>query len=109
MTTRNYKTEWNAKNKTLKAANDRDRHFKNKFGEAMMKQFGKDGQAGYEYLLEKQNHKCKLCGEKRELFHDHCHETGDIRGLICSRCNTAMGGYEFIVAMGENIIQEYLK
>lgn len=24
---------------------------------------------------------------------DHCHKTGKIRGILCSRCNTALGGF----------------
>ena len=47
-------------------------------------------------MLEKQNYKCKICGNGEEeagheLRVDHCHNTGKIRGLLCSQCNTALG------------------
>lgn len=36
---------------------------------------------------------CWICGEKNRLCIDHCHETGDVRGLLCSSCNIALGGF----------------
>ena len=55
-----------------------------------------------EKMLKNQNYKCMICG--RELFlHgssvdkskiarvDHNHETGEIRGLLCSDCNRGIG------------------
>jgi len=30
-------------------------------------------------------------GRVRKLAVDHCHTTGDNRGLLCTRCNTAIG------------------
>jgi len=55
----------------------------------------------YERMLEEQEHKCKLCGsegflmdEKRhsmKLVVDHCHEGGQVRGLLCHNCNRALG------------------
>ena len=49
-----------------------------------------------------QNHVCAICGNPetaidhrtkklRDLAVDHCHTTGNIRGLLCTRCNTAIG------------------
>lgn len=53
----------------------------------------------YEELLKHQGHVCKLCGrsagqEGRALAVDHCHETGRVRGLLCTGCNTTLGRIE---------------
>lgn len=49
----------------------------------------------YESLLKKQNGKCAICNrthiEDKKLVVDHCHKTGEIRGLLCSQCNTGLG------------------
>lgn len=55
----------------------------------------------YDKLLEKQNHKCAICGgegfvmdtarHKVKLVVDHDHHTGEIRGLLCHNCNRALG------------------
>ena len=35
---------------------------------------------------------CQLCGRGgRQLVLDHCHESGDFRGFICSPCNRGLG------------------
>lgn len=40
----------------------------------------------------KQNNRCLICDkETPKLVVDHCHTTGKIRGLLCKRCNTAIG------------------
>lgn len=44
----------------------------------------------YNKMLEKQNGLCAICREKKKLSVDHDHNTGKIRGLICTKCNTLM-------------------
>lgn len=48
----------------------------------------------YENLLSEQGGACMICatpfGKKRPHI-DHSHETGKIRGLLCSSCNLALG------------------
>jgi hypothetical protein len=35
---------------------------------------------------------CQVCSRsKKTLFVDHCHDSGLVRGLLCQRCNTAIG------------------
>ncbi len=53
----------------------------------------------YENLLTKQEGKCAICGAEKnvykgkehDLFVDHCHINGNVRGLICHRCNYVLG------------------
>ena len=51
----------------------------------------------YETLIESQNNSCKVCGThaknniKGKLYIDHCHTTGKVRGLLCMKCNSALG------------------
>jgi len=42
-------------------------------------------------LLELANHCCQICGKKPKLMVDHDHKTGNVRGILCNRCNTAIG------------------
>lgn len=49
----------------------------------------------YLTMLEAQDNKCAICGTedpgRRAFAVDHCHDTGKIRGLLCSNCNTGIG------------------
>jgi hypothetical protein len=49
----------------------------------------------YDAMLAAQNGVCAICDEarpdERTLHVDHDHETGEIRGLLCFRCNQAIG------------------
>lgn len=45
----------------------------------------------YNNLLQKQNNKCASCDDETKLVVDHCHASGEIRGLLCRKCNTALG------------------
>jgi|SRR5579859_2273975 len=53
----------------------------------------------YELMLEKQQGVCALCENPpsaRDRFIlnvDHCHATSVVRGLLCIKCNTALGKF----------------
>jgi hypothetical protein len=51
----------------------------------------------YELMLTEQGGVCSICKEprpeERTLHIDHDHETGVIRGLLCFRCNNALGDF----------------
>ena len=58
-------------------------------------------QEQYDQMLKDQNGACKICGKPeiavyksgkvKQLAVDHDHTTGEIRGLLCGTCNTAIG------------------
>jgi hypothetical protein len=67
----------------------------------------------YKNLLTNQNNKCKICGAEqgtlnKELFVDHDHETGKIRGLLCQNCNFGIGLLKDDISILEKAL-EYLK
>jgi hypothetical protein len=48
----------------------------------------------YDLLFTSQNGVCAICGNEqtnKRLSVDHNHETGEVRGLLCSKCNHAIG------------------
>ena len=48
----------------------------------------------YNALLINQDGRCKICSKRqarRSLAVDHCHSTNVIRGLLCDKCNMALG------------------
>lgn len=54
-------------------------------------------QAEYDTMLSSQLGKCAICEKpprsRKLLFVDHDHDTGVVRGLLCSQCNWALGGF----------------
>ena len=44
-----------------------------------------------EWIIKKQHKMCLLCGKTKTLVIDHDHATGEIRGALCSPCNTGLG------------------
>lgn len=53
----------------------------------------------YDNLFEDQGGRCAICGSEdsrngnRGLVVDHDHATGQVRGLLCGTCNTALGKF----------------
>ena len=46
----------------------------------------------WESMREEQGHACAICGDKQAaLVVDHCHESGEVRGLLCNSCNKGLG------------------
>ena len=45
---------------------------------------------------------------KRRLCVDHCHTTGNVRGLLCDTCNTALGKFRDNIDLLNEAIK-YLK
>ncbi len=65
--------------------------------------------AQYNVMARRQKWRCWICRRRqtggRRLDVDHCHRTGRIRHLLCSRCNQHLGWFEKYEAR----ITEHLK
>lgn len=62
-------------------------------------------------MLAVQNGVCAICEvpptAKRRLVVDHCHKSGRVRALLCSRCNVQLGGYENIREQAPTYLARY--
>lgn len=82
--------EWKRNNLSQHKLNQRSRKLKKNYGITIEE---------YNKLYLDQQGKCKICGIPQNLLikHlsiDHDHNTGVIRGLLCSNCNSHLGWYE---------------
>jgi Autographiviridae endonuclease VII len=77
---------WAARNRDKRLRKLRETHLRNKFGLTVEE---------YDEILEAQDGVCALCDSLPtpgiSLHVDHDHGTGEIRGLLCVRCNNALG------------------
>jgi len=66
-------------------------------------------------MLYEQECLCKCCGteldlsfgpgQKRKAHIDHCHATGQIRGVLCGRCNQMIGQVDEDVEVLQKMIK----
>ncbi len=81
-----------------------DEHEEQHFGDHLRQKFGdRITLTQWKEINEQQHGLCAICGEPevakfhgkvRRLAVDHNHTTGDIRGLVCYKCNTRLGWFE---------------
>ena len=90
---KNARLSYRANNKERFAEVSRRRMLKYRYGITLEE---------YYTMLEKQDHCCAICsttnsgasGSDRQDWSwavDHCHDSGKVRGLLCSSCNRGLG------------------
>ena len=62
----------------------------------------------YDTMLEAQDGGCSICGrpprDDISLHVDHDHSTGEIRGILCFRCNNALADFQEDTGLLRNAI-----
>lgn len=81
--------KWAAKNPEKQKRAMRNWHLKKKYGISLEQ---------FEFMLRQQGFACAVCGSGDtgsglDWNVDHCHATGKVRGLLCTGCNTGLGGF----------------
>ena len=96
---RAYARDYHSKNREACKQKMRERYAANKEiyrARALDNSVGKGASDFYRAEIAKSD-KCRICkiaetdAPKGRLAVDHCHDTGEFRGLLCDKCNTAIG------------------
>lgn len=102
------RADYARKSRLLFPDKERDRNLRKQYGITL---------STYERLLEFQKGRCAICAKKetvsigggqrrkRKLAVDHCHETGRVRGLLCTNCNKGIGHFKDSTELLENAIR----
>jgi hypothetical protein len=65
----------------------------------------------YQKMLIDQDYKCKICMQDfgtTQINVDHSHDTGKVRGLLCSPCNISLGHLKDDISRIQSLLN-YLK
>lgn len=75
-------------------------HHADNLEDQRIRKYGIDAK-GVEKMLVQQQHRCHICERKFNTKDysttphvDHCHETGQVRGILCMSCNTGLGMFK---------------
>ncbi len=74
--------------RTVENGSNRRYNYKKKYGVTV---------EWYDNTLKAQKGKCAICGteevgfDRKHFCIDHCHKTGEVRGLLCIQCNLSLG------------------
>lgn len=77
--------KWAEENKERAKINKRRRDLQARYGMTLEQ---------WETMLEEQDCRCAICHTKSPGKHwhtDHCHTTGEVRGILCYKCNALLG------------------
>lgn len=75
--------KWYEANRDKELERSRRKHFIRKYGLST---------EDLALMLAEREGRCDICGGVMSAPHvDHCHTSGEIRGLLCSNCNTGLG------------------
>ncbi len=61
-----------------------------------------------EQVIEMRSSPCDICGRYGKMEIDHCHNSGQVRGVLCSACNNALGLFQDDASVLQDAIR-YLK
>jgi hypothetical protein len=94
--------EWRRDRPESHVRRDRKKNIKSRFGVSV-----EEYEMLWGYFLDRQGGTCATCPQE-PVHMDHCHVTGRIRGIMCRKCNLALGYMMDEIAIAERLAQ-YLK
>lgn len=108
--TQAYKKREDVKERNRAVSRMDSNRLKDRFGHIRRK-FGLSPES-YEYLLDVQNNSCLICNKEFTPETritgpniDHCHETQNIRGILCGTCNSGLGMFKDNIDVLKNAIK----
>jgi tRNA G26 N,N-dimethylase Trm1 len=112
---RNYQKKWYEENKERiipkNAEKARNRSFSIRKSYTIKHKYGITIQK-YNSMLKECEYKCEICGklhtEEKPLNIDHCHNSREVRGLLCHSCNYGLGFFQDDIKLMNKAIK-YLK